>query len=254
MPTPAPTTSASRIDQGATLAGSGDTAATIFASAMPSAMPIAAPKTLSVADSTRNCDRMSRRFAPSALRMPISRVRSATATSMMFMITIAPTTSPMAGSAVPNRISRPLSSSKNDSAASDVSSAKLSGRAGPRRRKPRIASRTLSMASSSSSRLGACTTSASMSPRGFVTRDSDDLYGPMAMRSSEKPKTLPCFSSTPMTVYGVPPMRISRPTGSSPRKKWLAISVPMMTTGVPSSASCGENSRPFVRLYYLILK
>jgi len=29
--------------------------------------------------------------------MPISRVRSATATSMMFMITIAPTTSPMAG-------------------------------------------------------------------------------------------------------------------------------------------------------------
>jgi hypothetical protein len=35
------------------------------------------------------------------LRTPISRVRSATATSMMFMMTIAPTTRPMAGSTMP---------------------------------------------------------------------------------------------------------------------------------------------------------
>ena len=34
---------------------------------------------------------MSRRLAPIALRMPISRVRSVTDTSMMFMITIPPT-------------------------------------------------------------------------------------------------------------------------------------------------------------------
>jgi hypothetical protein len=40
---------------------------------------------------------MSRRRAPSALRMPISRVRSETATSMMFMMTIEPTIRPMAG-------------------------------------------------------------------------------------------------------------------------------------------------------------
>ena len=36
---------------------------------------------------------MSLRRAPSALRMPISRVRSVTLTSMMFMMTIPPTTS-----------------------------------------------------------------------------------------------------------------------------------------------------------------
>jgi hypothetical protein len=42
---------------------------------------------------------MSLRFAPSALRTPISRVRSATATSMMFMITIAPTIRLIAGNA-----------------------------------------------------------------------------------------------------------------------------------------------------------
>ena len=36
---------------------------------------------------------MSRRFAPSARRMPISRVRSVTVASMMFMIPMPPTTS-----------------------------------------------------------------------------------------------------------------------------------------------------------------
>ena len=41
---------------------------------------------------------MSRRRAPSAFRMPISRVRSLTAMSMMFMITMPPTTSEMATS------------------------------------------------------------------------------------------------------------------------------------------------------------
>ena len=54
------------------------------------------PTVESVADSTTNWARMSRRLAPSALRMPISRVRSATAISMMFMITMPPTTSEMA--------------------------------------------------------------------------------------------------------------------------------------------------------------
>src|ERR1035438_3758266 len=42
-------------------------------------------------DSTRNWFRMSRRRAPSDLRMPISCVRSVTTASMMFMITMPPT-------------------------------------------------------------------------------------------------------------------------------------------------------------------
>ncbi len=46
-----------------------------------------------VADSMRNWRRMSLRRAPSALRTPISRVRSVTETSMMFMMTMPPTTS-----------------------------------------------------------------------------------------------------------------------------------------------------------------
>ena len=45
--------------------------------------------------STRNWRRMSRPRAPTASRMPISRVRSVTETSMMFMIPTPPTTSEM---------------------------------------------------------------------------------------------------------------------------------------------------------------
>ena len=46
-----------------------------------------------VAASIRNCSRMVRRLAPMALRMPISRVRSATETNMMFMMPMPPTNS-----------------------------------------------------------------------------------------------------------------------------------------------------------------
>ena len=57
--------------------------------------PITPPTSDIVADSIRNCSRMSLRRAPSALRTPISRVRSVTRTSMMFMITMPPITSEM---------------------------------------------------------------------------------------------------------------------------------------------------------------
>ena len=59
----------------------------------PSAMPTMPPTTDSVIDSVSTCDMMSRRLAPSALRRPISRVRSLTTISMMFMITMPPTSS-----------------------------------------------------------------------------------------------------------------------------------------------------------------
>ena len=47
--------------------------------------------TQSVRDSMRNWKRMLRRVAPNAFRTPISRVRSVTLTSMMFMIPMPPT-------------------------------------------------------------------------------------------------------------------------------------------------------------------
>src|ERR1035441_8786624 len=54
----------------------------------PRPMPTAPPVRESATASTRNCAWMSRPLAPIAIRTPISRVRSVTDTSMMFMIPI----------------------------------------------------------------------------------------------------------------------------------------------------------------------
>ncbi len=55
--------------------------------------PSSPPTRLSISASERNCKRMSLGVAPTAWRMPISRVRSVTLTSMMFMMPMPPTIS-----------------------------------------------------------------------------------------------------------------------------------------------------------------
>ena len=69
---------------------------------------------------------MSPRRAPSALRMPISRVRSVTLTSMMFMITIPPTTSEIEAMAMVTTKKEELMSFHNERKESLVSIAKSS--------------------------------------------------------------------------------------------------------------------------------
>ena len=61
--------------------------------ALPVTMPAPPPMTLSSTASTRNCSSTWMRRAPIAMRMPISRVRSVTETSRMFMMPMPPTTS-----------------------------------------------------------------------------------------------------------------------------------------------------------------
>jgi hypothetical protein len=155
MPTTVPSSVATTSDHGATAAGNGVVHEMIFAPSSPSPMPSIAPRVLSVALSTRNWRRMSLRRAPSDFRTPISRVRSATATSMMFMITSPPTTRLMAGSAVPAIVMMVFVFSNEVSAEADVSMTKLSGVPGRSRRCPRITSRTVSIASSIITALGA---------------------------------------------------------------------------------------------------
>ena len=58
-------------------------------------MPTRPPSDDSATASIRNWTRMSWRRAPTALRRPISRVRSVTDTSMMFMMPMPPTSSAM---------------------------------------------------------------------------------------------------------------------------------------------------------------
>ena len=63
--------------------------------ATPNAKPITPPIRESTTDSIRNCFKISLDSAPTAMRMPISRVLSVTDTSMVFMIPTPPTTSEM---------------------------------------------------------------------------------------------------------------------------------------------------------------
>ena len=69
--------------------------------ATPIAIPRVPPEMHSTSASTRNCSMMVSLVAPSALRMPISLVRSVTDTSMMFMMPMPPTSSDTA--AIPSR-------------------------------------------------------------------------------------------------------------------------------------------------------
>src|SRR6266576_166403 len=90
-----PSVSATAMDHVVTRAGRGEASCTSPANAAPAASPASPPSSESVSASAKNWRRMALREAPSALRMPISRVRSVTLMSMMFMITMPPTTMPM---------------------------------------------------------------------------------------------------------------------------------------------------------------
>src|SRR5260221_7032871 len=70
----------------------------------PRKMPMAPPNNPTAAASMRNWERISKRRAPTALRRPISRVRSVTETSMIFMIPMPPTTRETAAMMVKNQL------------------------------------------------------------------------------------------------------------------------------------------------------
>ena len=117
--------------------------ASVHAIATPAKPPVAAKHE----DSTRNWFRMSRRRAPSDLRMPISCVRSVTTASMMFMITMPPTT--MNTDTMPTAMAAivDVSRSQRVTKASDAKIEKLSSWPGPRCRYARISTRVSSCAS-----------------------------------------------------------------------------------------------------------
>ncbi len=73
--------------------GQWNRAAIQLATPTPAPTPMSPPATDSESASTRNCVKMWCGSAPTAMRMPISRVRSVTLTSMMFMMPIPPTSS-----------------------------------------------------------------------------------------------------------------------------------------------------------------
>ena len=83
-----------------------------FDATIPSAAPASPPTTLSSADSTRNWRSICKRRAPIAMRIPISRVRSVTETSMMFMIPIPPTSNDIDATAASSSVMASLALSE----------------------------------------------------------------------------------------------------------------------------------------------
>ena len=71
-------------------------------------MPTSPPADESTTASTRNWLKMSMPRAPTARRTPISRVRSVTDTSMMFMMPMPPTSSEMAATPSKKVVSTPV--------------------------------------------------------------------------------------------------------------------------------------------------
>src|SRR3989442_93622 len=101
----------------------------------PSRMPSTPPISVSVAASTRNCHRISRRVAPMALRTPISRVRSVTETIMIAMTPIPPTSRATLESTSITRKNAPVSLLNTSRIWSCVIRSKVSGSPG---RSPRM--------------------------------------------------------------------------------------------------------------------
>src|SRR4051812_45296249 len=95
IPTAIDTPMASTSDDAVTTVGQRAYTATARAMPMPMPTPHRPPSALMENDSTRNCSTMSARRAPMARRTPISRVRSSTEASMMFMMPMPPTSSEM---------------------------------------------------------------------------------------------------------------------------------------------------------------
>ena len=68
---------------------------TSWARPMPAPTPMSPPRLVSTAASVRNCHKMRLFLAPMAFFRPISRVRSVTDTSMMFITPMPPTSREM---------------------------------------------------------------------------------------------------------------------------------------------------------------
>ncbi len=107
-----------------------------------------APIAVSVTASTRNCQRIVTRVAPSALRTPISRVRSVTEIIMIATTPTPPTINPTADSTIMTRKNIPKILLYVSNSWSCVMIAKLLSTPGRRPRRARIAAITSSIASS----------------------------------------------------------------------------------------------------------
>ena len=196
----------------------------------------------SVVDSVSTCQMMSRLRAPSAFRRPISRVRSLTTISMMFMMTMPPTSSD--SDTMPRSTANALwlKVRQRFISVSDVKMPKSSASRGRSLRSMRIATRPSSRDAWSSEGSGGLTVSSSerRAPNSCWNLPS----GMTAKLSCDWPKNEPFFPLTPTTRKCVPPILMTWSTGLRSLNSLSAVSHPRSTTGRLRCTSSGLGSRP----------
>ena len=208
-------------------------------------MPIKPPSAASTTASIRNCSSTSRSSAPIARRRPISRVRSVTLTSMMFMMPIPPTNRLTAATA-PSRVVITLVVPAMVSASCLVSSTlKLSSSMGASLRRSRSRSRRL-LLTRSGSLSSAMDTSKVFTRVLPVTRRCRVLSGISTMSSWSLPKApWPLEPSRPMISHEKAFTRRCWPRMSGLFWNSSRCRVePMMHTAAPARSSSGVNTRP----------
>ena len=187
---------------------------------------------------------MSRRLAPSALRRPISRVRSLTTISMMFMITMPPTTSDSA--------TTPTSTAKMPLVAVLVDVEERVGREHAEVVTARSAAAAAGCASPPSHRPSRpCTSSGDFGlTRICMPMREPNIFwkspsGMIANLSCDLPKTEPFFSLTPTTRKCMA-ADLTRPCRSDRPDRTVVGDVchPSTVTGRLRSISAGLISRP----------
>ena len=184
---------------------------------MPSAAPSTPPARPSTVASTRNCRRIAAGGAPSALRSPISRVRSVTETSMMFITPMPPTSSDSAAMPVSRMVSVRLTDvavASSDCWLVMVKSAEVGGgdvvqveqqRVAPPGRPPTARRATPPGCRSSTPRSGWCRRPAGWPP---------STIGTMAWSSRLVEASEPAEASTPTTVNSMSLIVTVWPTAS----------------------------------------
>ncbi len=205
---------------------------------------MAAPATDRVDDSARNWNRISLRLAPRAFRTPISRIRPATDSNMIFMITMPPTTreTDTSPGIAANRILLMVSHVLRRSL--DVWSQKLFSSPGRSRRSRLKAASTSSIAACISSVVRAFTVISPMRLRcqAMVSRNVE--MGTSTDASRITPRRPPCLSHTPMTSSRVDPRRMRLPIGLTCGNSFSAMSAPMTATLSDFRSSRGDIPRP----------
>ena len=187
--------------------------------------------------SIKNCVSTSRRLAPTALRSPISRVRSVTLTSMIFIMPMPPTSSEMPATAARNAVNKlviVVSVERNDAWFSTLKSSSVPSTLRSWRSRSSVAMRvcTLAMSALLITEMAIDDTRQPL-PSGVRAPKScccAVVIGTSAWSSTEPKPLLPFSASTPITRIVWSFTRTVWPTACPlPNRSWASV-LPSTTT------------------------